>query len=621
MSLKKKQLVWLCALGAILLLALAAPLSMTVMAEEGKSTWVWNKEHPKPNWWTWGSDFETNKPVRGGYLRTSATKYIGLMNPNHWPVNDWVAMTYIYEMMIYNDGEFKPTVRWLADSWQYPDPLTCIMKLRKGVKFHDGTSFNAESFKYQIDWIMDKKNGAWSRGWIAPVKSIEVVDEYTVKWHFKKSWGSFLGIMANVPGYVMSKKALEGDVALRESAKLSDKMKTAKKKLAKEEKKAQKAQAVGGEKARKAMAKAEKARKKAAKLEKEYAKWAAKAKGHIKTDVNPVATGKYMLEEGKPGNYLKVKRNPNWWFGKTIGHPDMPYLDGILITVIPDPTVQLANLRAGKIDSMGIDVSQYNLVKNDPNLNIYVYPGNHQMALRFNLTSGPCKDIRIRKAVAHALDRKAIIAGVLFGLGIESSCMYPNVHWGHNPNLKPVSYDPELSKKLLAEAGYSKGLTLKGYMSNLNWAKNTGEVVKEMLVNVGINWEYDSLDSAATSDRMKNLEYDLAQGGWAWILDPDLMATGLFHPDGGFNYGRSDNKPVIELIEKARAEVDQSKRQKMYWEIERLLYENCEDAWLWWPKSVTAFRKNVLGWNHKLYLAGREGFWFSHCRWFKDGHP
>jgi peptide/nickel transport system substrate-binding protein len=597
---------------------LTIPLSVTTLAGEGEPTWVWTKEHPKPSWWDWGPNFEKNKPVRGGYMRTAATNYIGLMNPNHWPVNDWVAMTYMYEMMIYNDGEFKPTVSWLAASWEYPDPLTCVMKLRKGVKFHDGSDFNAESFKYQIDWIKDRANGAWSRAWIEPVDSIEVVDEHTVRWHFKKPWGSFLGIMANVPGYVISKKALEGDVALAETEKLVKKLDTLERKVEREEKKAERVQ---GEKRERQMAKIEEARQELDAVKKEQAMWAAKAKGHIKTDVNAVGTGKYMLEEGKPGNYLKLKRNPNWWFGKTIGQPDMPYLDGILITVIPDPSVQLANLRAGKLDTLGIDVSQYNLVKNDRSLNIYVYPGNHQMAMRFNLAEGPCKDIRVRKAISHAIDRKAIIAGVMFGLGIEASCMYPEVHWGHNPNLKPVSYDPELSKKLLSEAGYSSGLTIKGYMSNEGWAKTTGEAVKNMLSEVGINWEYKSMDSVATSDMMKNREYDLAQGGWAWILDPDLMATGLFHPDGGFNYGRSNNEAVIELIEKARAEVDQNKRQGMYWEIERLLYENYEDAWLWWPKSVTAYRKNVLGWNHEMYLAGREGFWFSHCRWFKEGKP
>ena len=609
---------WLLALLMAAALLLPPQGGMKALAGEGPSTWVWTEKHPKPSWWHWGSEFEPSKPLRGGVLRTAATNYIGLMNPNHWPVNDWTAMTYMYEMMVYNDGEFKPTVRWLAESWEYPDPLTCVMKLRKGVKFHDGSDFNAASFKYQIDWINDPANGAWSRAWIAPVESIEVVDEYTVRWRFKQPWGSFLGIMANVPGYVISQKALEGDVAVWESERLAKRIPTFERNLDREEKRARD---LTGEELEKQKVRVEKVRQELEAMRAEHAKLAAKASGHKLTDVNPVGTGKFMLEEGVPGNYLKLKRNPNWWFAPTVGQPEMPYFDGILITFIPDPSVQLANLRAGKLDSVTIDPSQYNLVKNDRNLNLYVYPGNHQMALRFNLTEGPCKDIRVRQAVSHALDRKAIIAGVLFGLGIEASCMYPEVHWGHNPNLKPVSYDPELSKKLLAEAGYPGGLTLRGYMSNVSWAMTTGEVVKNMLAEVGINWEYQSLDSVAVSDKMRNREYDLAQGGWAWILDPDLMATGLFHPDGGFNFGRSHNEAVIELIEKARAEIDQNKRQEMYWEIERLLYENYEDAWLWWPKTVTAYRKNVLGWNHEMYLAGREGFWFSHDRWFKDGKP
>ena len=59
------------------------------------------------------------------------------------------------------------------------------MKFREGVKFHDGTDFNAETVKYQIEWIQDKRNGCWSRTPILPIKSVEIVDEYTVKWHFK----------------------------------------------------------------------------------------------------------------------------------------------------------------------------------------------------------------------------------------------------------------------------------------------------------------------------------------------------------------------------------------------------------------------------------------------------
>ena len=140
-----------------------------------------------------------------------------------------------------------------------------------------------------------------------------------------------------------------------------------------------------------------------------------------------------------------------------------------------------------------------------------------------------------------------------------------------------------------------------------------------MLKKVGVNWVHDSLDPVAMDDRSKNLEFEFATGGWAWIWDPDLMATGMFHPDGGFNYGRTNNEEVIALIEAGRKELNLKKRQQIYWKMEEILYDNYEDVWLYWPISVTADSKKIGGYNQKMYLQGREGYWFTHPRWFKDG--
>jgi peptide/nickel transport system substrate-binding protein len=617
MGLKKKHLVCVGLFVAVSVLLLTNPLRMTAVGEEAKSTWVWTKERPKPAWWKW--DYGKDKPVRGGYIKKAYSRYIGLMNPNHWPVYDWVAMTQMYEDIAYIEGDFKPSFLWLAKSYEYTDPVTCIMKLRKGITFHDGTDFNAEAVKYLMDWMKDKKNGAWTRAWIRPIKSVEVVDEHTVKWNFSEPWAGFMGMMATTPGYMISKKALEGDVALIEAKKLEGKLKTAKKKLDKAEKKAQKAQAQGGEKAKKAMAKAEKARKKVDKIEEQYAKAAEKAKGAKPLDKYPVGTGRYMYEEGRPGNYLKLKRNPNWWFAKSIGQPDMPYPDGLISFVIADLSVRLANLKAGKIHYMGLSASQYNMLKNNPDLKITTQAGYYLTGLRFNTQKGPAKDIRVRKAISHALDRKALLAGVAFNQGRIASAMYHKEHWCHNPNLKPVAYDPELSKKLLAQAGYPNGLKITGYMSNLPDAVTLTEAVKNMLAQVGIDWDVDSLDNVAASDRMRNAEFDLAGGGWSYIKDPDMMASGYFHPDGGFNFGSSHNEKAIPLIEAGNSELDEDKRQKIYWELERVLYENYEQVWLWWPFVNTARRHNLLGYNNDLHTIGQEGFWFSHPEYLKDG--
>src|SRR5262245_59397652 len=503
---------------------------------------------PDQPWAIWD---KSQKPVRGGILRIAAEQYVGKMNPHHWPVNDWVSLTYIYDRLMYTDGQYKPTVAFLAEEVRLEDPQSVVMRLRPGVTFHDGAKFDAASVKWQIDWIRDPKNQAWDAGWLAPLQAVEVVDELTLRWTFKTPWAAFNGVAANVPGYMLSPTALKADPE--------------------------------------------------------------------KFDSQPVGSGPYMLEGASPDNFLKLKRNPNWWFAKASGNPDMPYFDGIHVSIVPDPAVRLANLRAGKIDALNLDKSQYAALKGDPNFNVYRFPQNWLIGARFNCTKGVFQDIRLRKAVSHAIDRKALIAGTQFGLGRVASCMFPSDHWCHNPELQPVAYDPDLSKKLLAEAGHANGLTIKGYYPNTSIAQTIAEAVKNMLGKVGINWQVDLLAPAVSATRMQNLDYDLATGGWIFIYDPDLMSTGLYHPKGGFNYGRSNNPEAIALIEAGRREVDLEKRKQIYWQLEKLLYESYEDAWLWWEETVAAYRKQVQGWHMDGFLKYRDAWFWAHPLWFKDG--
>ena len=583
-------------------------------------SWNWTKENPKPAWWYWGEEYDKNKPVHGGYLRQANSRYVGLMNPNHWPVNDWGAMSNMYEAMTYTDHEFKPTINWLIDSWKFTGPKTVVMVIKKGIKFHDGAQLTAKGVKYNFDWIKDKKNGAWTRSALDSMKSIEVLDKYTLQWNFNSPWASFPGVMGSAPGHIMSPKALKGDEALVELGKLEKKVASSKKKVSKLEKKVEKAAAKGGKAAKKAAKKAKKEKKKLAKLEKGLKKLQVEAAGAFPLDTHAVGTGQYMFEEGRPGNYVKMKRNPNWWFGQSIGKPEMPYYDGVIVSVIPDMSVRLANLRAGKLDFMGIEASQYNLVKNDPNLSVYTIPTNHLRNFYFNIAKGPCKDIRVRKAIAHAIDRKAIVHGTQFGLATEASSVYPANHWAHNPDLKPVKYDPELSKKLLAEAGYADGLTIKGY-SNGWWAGTVSQAMQNMLKKVNIDWQYDIVDAVAEDDRCKNLEYDFASYGFRYITDPDLMVSATYHPNGAWNKGRSNNKKAVAIIEQARSELNVDKRQKLYWKLEEALYDNYEDVWLYYPLDVVAHSKKIKGYNGKMHHQGGGGYWFTHPTWFKNGKP
>jgi ABC-type transport system substrate-binding protein len=577
----------------------------------------WAKQEPKPGWYDWGKKYWPTKPVRGGVFHSAAIRYVGMMNPNHWPINDWGQVGLFYDAPLKTGGDYRIDGLWLASSWKYLDPVTLEMKFRKGVMFHDGTPFNAHAYKYQFDWVMDKKNTSIFRGMLMSIKSTEVKDEYTMIWHFKKPSVSFMGQMIHTVGWALSEKALKGSTALREANKLAKKAETARKKAIKAEGKAKEAAAKGGAAAKKAESKAKKARKAAEKAEKKAKETMALAEGAKNFDTHPVGTGQWMLDEASPGNYLKVKRNPDWWFGRSVGLPDMPYFDGIRINVIPDPSIQLANLRAGKIDMLSIDKTFYPMIKDDPKFNVYINPALNVMGMFFMHAKGPCKDIRVRKAISHAIDRKALIVGTQNGLARIASAVFPEDHWAHNPDLKPVAYDPELSKKLLKDAGYPKGLKIVGVGSPVD--SSIVEAIKHMLMEVGIDWQVDILDRAAGTARLQNLSYDLTVFGGGQSADPDMFSHHIYHPKGNFNRGRANNEKALQLFEASRGEMDSKKRQEIYHKFEAALYENYEDVWLWWGLSVVAYRKNVQGWNNDMNKKYGSFYSSSHPLWFKDG--
>ncbi|MBW2060053.1 MAG: ABC transporter substrate-binding protein [Deltaproteobacteria bacterium] len=598
MSFTKMQIVLAKILGmTVFILAAALVMIPAAAYSDAGGKPVWDKRY-KYTWMKWGQEYWPTKPVRGGYFRTAAARYVGYMNPNHWPVNDWTVISHFYEGITGTDGKYNQKNPWLMAYWEYPDPLTVIMKFKEGIKFHDGSPMNAASVKYQIEWMKDKRNGCWTRADLRRFKSIEVVDEYRLRWRTKEPWASFpTGFFA----FIISAEALKGDVLIREAKNEAARAKRLKKQAA----------ASGKEEDRKAAARAEEEARAAAK----------KAEAKKSTDHYPLGTGPFILEEARPGNYVKVKRNPNWWFGRSVGHPDMPYFDGVKTTVIPDPSIQLANLRAGKIDSMVVNKALYIKIKNDPNFNVHVFPHYTVRALSFNHAEGPCQDIRVRQAVSHAIDRKALIHGTQFGLGRIASCLFPGNHWAHNPNLKPLSYDPELSRRLLADAGYKDGLKLKGHMGNSPEATALTEAIKAMLTKVGVNWKVEALDPVAMTDKRKNREYDLCVGDVGYIQDPDSFVNWLYGPTGSFNWGRSNNPKVIPLIEAGRIELDQEKRARIYHQLEEAIYENYEDVWMWWEMVAMAYRKSVQGFNYDMYLKDLNLYSYSHPLWFKDGRP
>jgi len=569
-----------------------------------------DKAH-KP-WEIWNYDKE--KPVRGGTYVTASPTEVGLFNANHWPIMDWYSILLFWDSLFIADAS-KRSHPFLVESYEYTDNLTCIMKVKQGVKFHDGADFDADAVKVQMEYIKDRANGCWSRGMLAPLESIEVIDKYTVKWKFNKPWAGFIGAMQDPPGWMISPKALKGDALAKQVENLRKKVKAANKKANKAAKKAGK----GDDKADKKSAKlAKKADAMAAKLK----TLEANAKGAVSTDHKPVGTGQWMFDKYDAGNYLRVVRNPNWWYGKSVGHPDMPYFDARITRVIPDTAIQLANLRAGKIHEMnGLDKSLYEKAKKNPDLSVSAMPSSQTHLLRINHQNKALKDERVRRAISLAIDRKALAHGVFFGLATPAISHMPPDHWARNRTMPAWEYNLEKARELLKEAGYEKSLTLnQGVALDYMGLTTMVEPLKAMLANIGITWETQILTMAGATDRVGNLEYDLFIDTWG-VHEPQTYITRHYHTKGSSNGGRLIHEKIMSLIDTASTELDVSKREPIYKEIDKILYDEVIDIFLVYDYSITTMRANVRGYDSEMAANWGTVYGLTHPFWFKDGKP
>ena len=138
----KKQMIVLGALG-LSLLSLCWMVLPVSASEKG------NPEKP------WAVFDYLGKPIKGGEYRTATAQSLALLNPHHWPITNWDVIDMVYDIY-FTSGEDTKMEPWMVDSWEFTDPLTCNMTFMKGIRFHDGTPFNAE-------WSSTISNGLWTR--------------------------------------------------------------------------------------------------------------------------------------------------------------------------------------------------------------------------------------------------------------------------------------------------------------------------------------------------------------------------------------------------------------------------------------------------------------------------
>jgi ABC-type transport system substrate-binding protein len=281
-------------------------------------------------------------------------------------------ITGVYEQLVFVSPSME-LVPGLATAWERVGDTQWRFTLRRGVKFHNGKDFNAQTAKSSLDWITEKI--VWSKR--LRIKEVKVVDDYTIDIFTTAPLGVLPGFMSHGWTVMSEPEALKAG--------------------------------------------------------------------------KPVGTGPFKFVSSVPGERLVVARNEQYW------QPGVPKVDRIVYRVLPDDTSRVLGLMGGEVD-VALQVPYPNVQQiKTAGFQTFQTLTSQWASLTFAATSPPTDDVRVRKAVVHAIDRKAIIQKVLYGLAVDANTpVLPDTPWSGESKLKGLPYDPKLAESLLDQSGWRR---------------------------------------------------------------------------------------------------------------------------------------------------------------------
>ncbi|WOV83551.1 ABC transporter substrate-binding protein [Sporosarcina jeotgali] len=430
----------------------------------------------------------------------------------------------LFETLV-NFGEQDTTIKpGLAKDWTTSDDgLTYTFNLEEGVKFHDGTDFNAdavvanfarwaagdaEMFPYYSSMF-----GGFDGDEDAVIESVMAEDENTVVFTLKRPQAPFLKNLA------MSMFAISSPEAF--------------------------------------------------------------AKGDDEYERNPVGTGPFKFVEWKPNDSITIEKNADYW------QEGLPKLDKVVFRAIPDNAARLNALTSGEIDlADGINPADGAKIEGDSKLQLFERPSMNVGYLGLTVTRPPFDKKEVRQAMNYAIDKQTIIDSFFEGRAESAKNPMPSSISGYNDEIEEYAYDPEKAKELLKAAGLEDGFEMelwampvpRPYMPD---GTKVAEVIQSNLADVGIKAKIVSYEWATYLDKASKGEADAFMLGWTGdngdadnflyvLLDEDNIASN--------NYTYFKNDETHKLFLEAQTEVDEDKRNELYMKAQEILHE--EAPWV-----------------------------------------
>jgi len=462
---------------------------------------------------------------------------------------------HIFESLVLQDERqrLKPG---LALSWRAIDPTVWEFRLRPGVRFHDGGLFSAEDVAFSLrraPSVNASIVGAFAV-YTRQIARIEIVDPLTIRLH--------TATPAPLMPYDMS-------VVPIVSHRIGDSAST----------------------------------------------------GDFNSGKAAIGTGPFRFVQWVPGERVVLTRNEDYWGAK-------PAWRRVTFAPIPNETARVAALLAHDVDLIdAVPPSALTDLKARPDIRLAQTAFNRLEFLQMDsfrdhppfvtdlagkpLDGNPFKDVRVRKAIAKAIDRNALVNGINEGMGVPAGQFLPDGIFGTSPNLKPESYDPEGARRLLAEAGYPNGfsVTLHGPSGRFVNDAKIAVAVGQMLARVGIAAQVETLPVAMFKTRVAKYDMSIYIDGW-WADTGEasnslraLVAT--VNPATGWghaNRGRYSNPRLDALLERALATIDDEARDRLLQQASEIAIADVGVVPLYFEIAVWAFRKDLA------YSARADGF-------------
>jgi peptide/nickel transport system substrate-binding protein len=283
----------------------------------------------------------------------------------------------------------------------------------------------------------------------------------------------------------------------------------------------------------------------------------------------PVGTGPYALSIWRRGDEIVLARAPHYW-GRPAREPRLGF------RFIADASAAYAAMKAHDVDLFPDFPAPETLaqLRADPSLKVVIGPTEGQVILAFNQRAGPLADLRVRRAISYALDRRAIIQGAMYGYGTPIGSHFAPQDPDYLDLTGRYPHDPAAAHRLLSEAGYGNGLTLSLKLPPPSYARRSGEIVAAELAAVGIHVAIQNVEWAQWLDEVyARHAFDLTIINHAEPYDYDIYGR----PDYYFGY---HSAVVAELLERLKATADPAARHQLLQDLQRRLADDAANGFL-----------------------------------------